>query len=163
AIQPRIGGSGGDGDGIDIARHDRLAQRLGGGDRQYAGAAADIDQSPRPAPAKDTLEQQKAAAGRAMVAGAESQRRLDLDGDVARPYPAAVMAAMDQEAPGPHRRETGERIGDPVRLGGTAKFNSLRCVSAGRDCDEIAYSLFIGFKTEISLDDPIALAGRPLL
>ncbi len=49
-----------------------------------------------------------------MVAGAERQRRLDLDGELVGGDVLAVMRAMDDEAAGRHRHEVFEARLDPV-------------------------------------------------
>ena len=46
---------------------------------------ADVENRPRPAPPRDGVKHQQATARRAVVAGAEGQRRVDLDGDIVEP------------------------------------------------------------------------------
>ena len=58
----------------------------------------------------------KAAARRAVMAGAEGEAGLDLDADVVRADARAVVRAVHEKAPGAHGREAGQRIGDPVAL-----------------------------------------------
>ena len=82
-------------------------QRLGGGDRQHAGAAADVEDASRAPAAKHAVQHQQAAARRAVMAGAEGQRRLDLDCDVVGPDSRAVMGAVNEKAPGAHGDEAG--------------------------------------------------------
>ena len=59
---------------------------------------------------------QQAAARRAVMAGAEGERRLDLDRDVVRFDARAVVGAVNEKAPRANRREAGKRIGDPIAL-----------------------------------------------
>ena len=85
---------------------------------------------------------QQAAARRAVMAGAEGEAGLDLDPDVVGLERGAVVRAVDEEAPGPDRREAGERIGDPVALLGQAEFDPARRVLARRRGDEFAQGHF---------------------
>ena len=78
-------------------------QRLGSGDRQHAGAGAEIEHAPRPPGFQHMIEQQQAAARGAVMAGAERQRRLDLDADLVGRHPRAVVLAMHDETPGRDR------------------------------------------------------------
>ena len=59
-----------------------FVQRLRGGDRQHAGAGAEIEHAARPPRLQHLIEQQQAAARGAVMAGAERQRRLDFDADL---------------------------------------------------------------------------------
>ena len=96
----------------------------------------------------------QAAAGRAVMAGAEGERRLDLDRNVVGAHPGAVMRAVDEKAPGAHRRKPGERIGDPVALRRAAEFESGRRRLARRRGDEVAQQRLVGRKAEIDFDHP---------
>ncbi len=60
------------------------------------------------------IQRQQAAARGAVMAGAERERRLDLDADAVRRHPGAVMRAVHQEAPGRDRLEPGEARRHPV-------------------------------------------------
>ena len=88
---------------VDIARQHALAQAPGGGNRQHAGSGAEIEDT-RHCRATITLkltnrvQRDEAAARRAVMAGAEGQRRLDLDGDSVRRHAAAIMAAVHDKA-----------------------------------------------------------------
>ena len=73
---------------------------------------------------------EEAAAGRAVVAGAEGEARLDLDPDVVRADSFPVMRAMDEKAPGPHRSEAGERVGHPVAASPSSRTSRPRAVSS---------------------------------
>ena len=91
-----------------------LVQRLGGGNRQHAGAGAEIEHAARAVSFQDVIEQQQAAARGAVVAGAERQRRLDLDAELVGRNPFAVMLAVHDEAPGRDRDQVLEAGPDPV-------------------------------------------------
>ena len=67
--------------------------------------------------AHDHLDHFQAAGGGAVMAGAEGQPRLDLDGEVAGAAPAAVVRAMHQEPAGADRLQPLQRLGDPVDVG----------------------------------------------
>ena len=98
---------------IDIARQYFLVQRLGGGNRQHAGAGAEIEYAAGAASFQDVIEQQQAAARGAVVAGAERQRRLDFDADLVGRNPFAVMLPVHDEASGRDRDEVLEAGPDP--------------------------------------------------
>jgi hypothetical protein len=154
AIKPRVFPRHGDGNGIDVAQRDADVQHLGGGDRQHARAAANVEHPARAAAPKNALEMQEAAARRAVMAGAESQRRLDFDGDVVSLDASAVMGAMNEKTPRAHRGQTRQRIGDPVALGRSTKFERRRRRVAGRRGDKLAQRILVGRKAEIDLDHP---------
>ena len=84
------------------------------------------------------IEQQQTAARGAMVAGAERQCRLDLDGELVWRHARAVMAAMDHEAPGRDGDEIFEGRLDPVLGLNDVKGDVPRHVVAGGDADEVA-------------------------
>ena len=63
---------------------------------------------------QDMIEQQQAAARGAVMAGAEGERRLDLDAELVWRHARAIVRAMDDEASGRHRDEVFEARLDPV-------------------------------------------------
>ena len=89
-------------------------QRPGGSDGEDAGAGADVERMARPATLQEVVEGEEASARRAVMAGAEGQRRLDLDGDRVDGDARPVMAAMNGEAAGRNGRQALERGGDPI-------------------------------------------------
>ena len=89
-------------------------QRFRRGDRQHAGAGAEIEHAPRTVRLQHMIEQQQAAARGAVMAGAERQRRLDLDAELVRRDARAIMLAVHDEAPGGDRDEVLEAGLDPV-------------------------------------------------
>ena len=93
------------------------AQQLGRGDRQNAGAGADIERSGDPAPPRQRFERDQAAAGRGMLAGAERGRRVEHDPDRPGRHTAAVMRAVDKEAADAQRRKRELVFGEPVAVG----------------------------------------------
>ena len=60
------------------------------------------------------IERQQASARRSVMAGAEGERRLDLDADAVGWNARAVVRPVHQEAPGRDRLEPGEARGHPV-------------------------------------------------
>ena len=86
--------------------------------------AAAIASTPVPVPRSSTrrgrqrlqhmIEQQQAAARGAVMAGAERQRRLDLDAELVRRNLRAVMPAVHDEAAGAHRHQLLQRGLDPI-------------------------------------------------
>ena len=78
-------------------------EQFGGGDGENARPRADVENRPRPAPARDGVQHHEAAARRAVVARAEGQRRVDLDGDVVDAHFIAAVRSMHDETAGPHR------------------------------------------------------------
>ncbi len=88
---------------VDVARQHPAMQRLGGGDPQYAGAGAEVEHAARLIGLQHVVEQQQAAAGGAVMAGAEGERCLDLDAELVGRYPVPVVLSVDDEAarPGP--------------------------------------------------------------
>ena len=77
------------------------------------------------------------------------------------PNARAVVRAMDEKAPGAHRRQSGERVGDPVALFREAEFDRPRRVLPGGDGDEIAKRVLVRREAEIGLDQPRLAAARP--
>src|SRR5688500_18491818 len=109
----RVETSEANGFGIDIASDDRDARCFRCGDRQYAAAAADVDDAPGSGSQKHAVERQEAAARGGVVTGAEGGARFNLDGyGVWRPF-GAVMAAMHEEPAGAHGRQTFQRPAHP--------------------------------------------------
>src|SRR3569623_3796918 len=80
---------------IDIAGENGPMQRLGGSDGQHAGAGAEVEHAGWRVLAQHPVEQHEAAARGAVVPGAASECSLDLDPQLVRRDPFAVMLAMD--------------------------------------------------------------------
>ncbi len=78
-----------DSDRVDVAGDHAALDLLGQRQRQNAGAGADIEPMARAPLLQFGIERQQAAGGGAVMAGAESERRLDLDGDVVDARPPA--------------------------------------------------------------------------
>ena len=59
----------------------------------------------------------KAQRGGFVMAGAKGQPRLDLHRDYAMRHGAGIMRAIDEKAPGPHRRQSFLAQANPVLVG----------------------------------------------
>ena len=105
----------------------------------------------------------EAAARGAVMAGAEGEARLDLDADIVGVDARAVVRAMDEKAPGPHRSKTGERIGDPVALFSNPEGRGARGLLVRRDRHKRADRLLVGLETEIGFHEPRPAAAGPAL
>ena len=136
----------------------RALQRLRGGKRQDAGAGADVEHAPRALPLQRAGEGEEAAARRAVMPGAEGERRLDLDREVVRPHRRLVMDAVDEEASGPHRLQPVERGLDPVLLLEAREGGALGLGADDRP-DELAQRVCVGLVREIGLERPGAAVG----
>src|SRR5580704_17158608 len=88
------------------------------------------------------------------MAGAERQRRLDLDAELIWRNARAVMLAMDDEASRAHRHQFLERGLDPVLGLDGIKGDVPRDIVAGGDADEFADSVLIGGLGEMHGDIP---------
>ena len=107
-------------------------------DRQHAGAGAEVEHAPRAIRLEHVIEQQQAAARGAVVAGAERQRRLDLDAELVGRHFGAVMPAVHDEAPGADRDQLFERRLDPVLGFHGVEGDVLRDLVAGGETDQLA-------------------------
>ena len=106
----------------------------------------------------------KAAARRAVMAGAEGEPRLDLDADVVQADASHDHGApWIEKAPGPDRREAGERARDPVALLRDAERRRARGLLVRRGGDERADLFLVRLKAEIGLHEPSLAAARPRL
>ena len=106
-----------DRDGIDVRGGDGTAPQLRRRDGEQAGAAAEIEDILEATPFRKIAKDAKTEGGGLVMAGAEGKSRLDADGDDAGRHAAPVMRAMDEEAPGAHRRQSFLAQRDPVGVG----------------------------------------------
>ena len=109
AIVSCIGRRRRDANRINIAGMYHTLEQFGRRDGQNARAGAKIEDGGWVPPPRDALQHAKTAARRTMMPGAESERGLDLDGDVIGLGRAAAMRAMNQEPPRPHRSQPFQR------------------------------------------------------
>ena len=102
------------------------------------------------------IERQQAAARGAVMAGTESQRRLDLDADAIERDAGAVVGAVDDEAAGSHGRQSGEAFAHPVRRRDPLEAQRFgRGVACGRG-GQRAYYFLIGRGTKMHRHPPAA-------
>ena len=93
---------------------------------------------------QDVAEQHEAAAGGAVMAGAEGERRLDLDAELVRRNFVAVVLAMDDEAAGMHGNQILQRGLDPVLGFDDVEGGRARGLLARGERDQIADRGLIG-------------------
>ena len=117
AIGDGVGARRFDSDGIDVAAIDCLAKRPRRGDGQNPCAGSDVENAPGPAAAGDSFERAETAERRAVMAGAEGERRFDLDADMVDRNLVAVVGAVHEKAPGAHGGEAGKSVLHPVLFG----------------------------------------------
>ena len=84
------------------------------GDGEDAGAGADVENAAGPHSLRQPVERDQTAARGGVMGGAEGKPGVDLDGVAAPRNLAAVMAAMDDEAPGSDRRPQALGARHPV-------------------------------------------------
>ena len=102
---------------VDVRRDDRIRIDPRGGHRQHGRAAADICHVQRDeALIHQPVQRPQAAQRCAMVSGAKGHRRFDQQGNPARRHLVGVVAAVNEEPPGFHRRQLAAHLGDPVDL-----------------------------------------------
>ena len=107
---------------------------------------------------------QKAAPRRAVMAGAEGEPRLDLDGHVVRPDARTVVAPMNEKPPRPNRFKAGKRIGDPVPLLREAEGGGARGRFVRGGGDQRPDRRLIRLPAEIGLHEPgLAAAGQKIV
>ena len=156
AVQPRIVARHPHRDRIDVACQHRAMRRLRRGDAEHAGAGAEIEHAAQLAALQHLVEQQQAAAGGAVMAGAERQRRLDLDAELVGRHIGAVVRAMHHEAAGAHRGEAFQAGLDPVPgLDGVERDRRRRAVGGERH--QLAHRGLIRRRGEIQRDIPGAV------
>ena len=164
AVEPRVGGGDFDRDRIEIAEPHPAPGGLS--PRRWRVRRRRSRRRGRSAAAGAATGDRKAADNRAccaVMAGAKSEAGLDLDADVVGLERDAVVRAVHDEAPGAHRRQAGERIGDPVALLGPAEFDLARRVVARRRRDEFTQQLLVRREAEIGFDQPRLAAAWPRL
>ncbi len=91
----------------------RRRKGFGRGDGQHAGACAEVEHGSRARRRRKPVQRQKAAFGGAVMGGAEGAARIDLDGPL-RGDPAAVVTAVNNEAPRANGRQRFLRLAHPI-------------------------------------------------
>ena len=108
---------------------------------------------------RQIVERQQAAARGAVVAGAEGQRRLDLDAERVRLDAAAVMRAVDDETAGRHRLQPFEALCDPVGRRHRFEGERLRGGVAGGKPHQVAHGGFVRRLAEMDCHLPLAVVA----
>src|SRR5690606_41159690 len=96
-------------------------------------AGAEVERVARGLAPCDPLQHLEAAGRGAVMAGAEGEPRLDLDGDVADAPPCPIMAAVDEEAADADRLQAGQRVRHPVDVGQDLAFERPAAAFAFQD------------------------------
>ena len=122
-VQPGVGAGDADRFGVDVGCQHALPQGAGRRNGKHATAGAEIENAQAsPAPRfAEAVERQEAAARGAVVAGAESERRLDLDADPVGRNVGAVVGTVNEKPPGPDGLEACEALSHPVLRGRRAR------------------------------------------
>ena len=104
---------------VDVGREHAPVERAGGGDGEYAAAGPEVEDAQNTPPLiqrlAEPIECQEAAAGSAVMAGAECKRRLDFDADAVCRNSRAVMGTMHDKAAGSDRSQASQAVAHPVR------------------------------------------------
>ena len=92
------------------------------------------------------------------MAGAEGERRFDLDADAAGRDAGAIVRAMHDEASGPHGRQAGKAFAHPVFGRDVPKGERLGGGIAGRGRRQRAHRAPIGRIAKMDRDGPASAA-----
>ena len=94
------------------------------------------------------------------MAGAEGERRLDLDTNPVDRNTRAVVGAVNDETAGRDRIEAGEALADPVRRLDARELQRRSSSGPGGRCDHRAHRFLIGRGAEMNRDLPAPAAAR---
>ena len=106
---------------------------------------------------QQSVQRQQAPARGAVMAGAEGERRLDLDADPVRRERRAVVRAVHREAAGRDRLQIGEARGDPVlraRPSRTSRRSARHLPRRSGDARRL-----VGRRLEMDLDIPASVGA----
>ena len=174
AVDACIVASDGGRAGVDVARQHGTPQRFRRGDGKHAGACADVEHAGfssapaaergrvrrlalAPSSLRERVKRQQAAARGAVMAGAEGERRLDLNADLVRPHAGATVRPVHDEPTGLDRREAFEAFAHPVRGRERLEPQRIGCRRAGGGRDQRPHGRFVGSIAEIQREDPAAV------
>ena len=163
AIEPRIAACDLHRSGIDIGGDDAATQGACRSDRQNAGAGADVENAPGRAGSANVIERDEAAARRAVMAGAEGQRRLDFDADAVWRHRITIMGAVDDEAAGADWLQPGEALAHPVFRRDGLEPKCFRGLGASGNSGQFAQCRFIGMIPKEYCNAPSAALCRRAL
>ena len=150
---------GAHGNRVDIAGNHAGSQQTSRGDGEDAGAGPNIENAPKVSNLRELREREQAALGRPVMAGAKSERRLDLDTDVIGLRPRAIVGAVDDKAAGAHRFEAGKALGDPIGSRDPLEAKCVRCRFAGGNPDQFAQAGFVRGGTEVDRKLPTSVVA----
>jgi len=120
-----------------------------GGERQHAAAGAEVENMRGTADFQDRVEHGEAAARRAVVAGAEGERRLDLQRDViCRARGRDAWAPWTRKRPALTGMSPASAFADPVALGDAGRSSEPKLPLAGRSGDQSADGGLVGRRAE---------------
>ena len=94
----------------------RRRAALRGRDGENAGAAADVENTPRRSALENGIQREEAAFRGAVMAGPECRARVDLHRNAARRSSGPVMRSVQEEAPRCHGRQALQRLPHPILL-----------------------------------------------
>ena len=150
------------GAGVVVGRDHAAAQRARGGDGEHARAGAEIENTRRRlAAAKrfaQPVQRQETAARGAVMAGAEGERRLDLDADAVERNAAAVVRAVHRKTAGRDRLKPGEACADPILHGDTLEAQRLSSRRPQHGRDQVAYLVPVEFSAGVERQAPRSAA-----
>ena len=105
------------------------------------------------------IQRQQAPPRRAVMAGAEGERGLDLDADAVGRDRRPVVRAMHREAAGDDRPEIAQARGNPIRRRDGFERERRACLGSGRFGDTGSHRRLVGRRGEVGFDAP---SGRAL-
>ena len=156
AIERGIGAGRAHRAAIDVGCQHGLPQGAGCGDGEHARAGAEIEDAPSRQRLAKPIERQQAAARGAVMAGAEGQRRFDLDADAVERDAGAVMGAVHDEAAGGDGSQSGEAFAHPILGRDTLEAQRLRRCGSCRRGGQRAHHGLVGRGTKIHRHPPAA-------
>ena len=106
-----------------------------------------------------SIEREQAAARGAVMAGAEGERRLDLDADPVDRNAGAVVGAVHDKTAGRDRRQAGEAFAHPVLRRDAREGQRPGRRGPGGARDQRAHRLAVGRRAKIDRDLPAPAAG----
>ncbi len=93
------------------------------------------------------------------MAGSERQRRLDLDADPVERHAAAVVRAVNHEAAGLDRLESGKAFADPILCGDMRETQCVGGRGSRGDRRQFAQRVLVRGCVKIGFDTPMPTAG----
>jgi hypothetical protein len=142
---------------VNVARKDGTPAGARRRDGEHAAAGADVENTSGPTRLEKTVEREQTAARRAVMAGAEGQRRLDFDAGTICADARAVVAAVHDETARRDRLQPREAVGDPIAFGNGFEGQRTRGRFARCRRYHLVHSCAVEWAPRIERDDPIAV------